>query len=118
VPASKTILFVYGTLKRGERNHRLIADQEFLGEALTEPRYRVIDLGPHPGLVVDEANGLAVRGELYAVSDTSLAKLDAFEGAEFPRGPVAIPDREKVHAYYWNGAVSAGARSGCEWPLE
>jgi gamma-glutamylcyclotransferase (GGCT)/AIG2-like uncharacterized protein YtfP len=57
-------LFVYGTLKRGQRNHRLIADQRFLGEATTEPRYRVFDLGPYPGLVIDETNGVAVLGEL------------------------------------------------------
>ena len=88
----KTILFVYGTLKRGLRNHRLIADQEFLGEAVTAPRYRVIDLGLHPGLVTDESNGLAVKGELWAVSDCCLAELDDFEevpGLFFAGGSIA-----------------------------
>src|SRR6187455_2507530 len=79
-----TILFVYGTLKRGLRNHRLIADQTFLGEVTTEPRYRVIDLGPFPGLIVDEVNGLAVQGELWAVSECCLAELDEFEGVAGP----------------------------------
>jgi gamma-glutamylaminecyclotransferase len=116
-----TILFLYGTLKRGHRNHRLVADQEFLGEAVTEPRYRVFDLGPYPGLVVDEANGVAVRGELWAVGECCLAELDEFEEEShaFRRGPVAVAGREgEVFAYFWNRPVPAGTRSGSEWPVE
>jgi gamma-glutamylaminecyclotransferase len=115
-----TILFVYGALKRGQRNHRLIADQTFLGEVATEPRYRVFDLGPYPGLVVDEANGLAVRGELWAVSACCLAELDEFEEVPGPfvRETVAIDGRdEEVFAYFWNRPVPEGAASGSEWPF-
>jgi len=115
----KTILFVYGTLKRGLRNHRLIADQEFLGEAVTEPRYRVIDLGPHPGLVADGADGLAVTGELWAVSECCLAELDEFEEVPGPfvRAEVRIAGRaEPAQAYFWNRPVPHGAASGSEWP--
>jgi gamma-glutamylcyclotransferase (GGCT)/AIG2-like uncharacterized protein YtfP len=67
VGAEKTILLVYGTLRRGQRNHRLLADQEFVGGAVTAPRYRVFGLGDYPGMVRDEEGGLAVRGELFAV---------------------------------------------------
>ncbi len=119
VKIATTILFVYGTLKRGLRNHRLIADQKFLGEVVTEPRYRVFDLGPHPGLVVDEANGLAVKGELWAVSDCCLAELDDFEEVPGPfvREPVAIAGCEDlVYAYFWNQPVPDGAASGDAWP--
>jgi len=115
-----TILFVYGTLKRGLRNHFRIGDQSFLGEAVTEPRYRVIDLGPHPGLVVDSTNGLAVRGELWAVNDRCLAELDAFEEVPgpFTRDPVAIAGLEDVYAYLLNIPVPANAPTGDRWPLE
>jgi gamma-glutamylaminecyclotransferase len=115
-----TILFVYGTLKRGLRNHRLIADQQFLGEVATEPRYRVFDLGPYPGLVRDEANGLAVNGELWAVGDCCLAELDDFEEEShtFRRERVAIAGHEgEVFAYFWNCPVPEGAASGSEWPV-
>ena len=116
---SKTLLFVYGTLKRGEGNHRLIADQDFLGDAITEARYRVIDLGPYPGLVVDPGSGLAVQGELWAVDSQCLAALDQFEevAGPFVRVPIAVPGREDVFAYFWNRAVPEGARSGDRWPL-
>ncbi len=81
---AKTILFVYGTLKRGGRNYHRIGDQTFIGEVVTAPRYRVIDLGPHPGLVRDEATGLAIHGELFAVNDCCLAELDEFEEVPGP----------------------------------
>ncbi len=115
-----TILFVYGTLKRGLRNHHLIGHQEFLGEAVTEPRYRVIDLGPHPGLIIDNANGLPVKGELWAVNERCLAELDAFEEAPGPfvREPVAIVGRQDlIFAYFMNTPVPAGAPSSDSWPL-
>jgi gamma-glutamylaminecyclotransferase len=118
-PPGPTVLFVYGTLKRGLRNHRLIADQQFLGDAVTEPRYRVIDLGEHPGLVIDSVNGLAVRGELWAVNDCCLAELDEFEEVPGPfiRETVAIEGREEeIFAYVWNRPVPEGAASGGEWP--
>lgn len=114
-----TLLFVYGTLKRGQCNHRLLASQEFLGEAVTEPRYRVVDLGPHPGLVLDAGSGVAVKGELWAVSDECLTALDAFEEVPGPfvRAPVAIAGRGAVDAYVWNRPVPAGAPGGDFWPL-
>ncbi len=115
----KTLLFVYGTLKRGLRNHRLLADQEFLGEATTAARYRVIDLGAHPGLVRDAANGLAVKGEVFAVSECALAELDDFEEVPGPfvRELIDVPGFENVWAYYMNTPVPPTAPTGDQWPL-
>jgi gamma-glutamylaminecyclotransferase len=103
-----TVLFVYGTLRRGHRNHPRIAGQVFLGDAATAPRYRVLALGPYPGLVPDDAAGVVVPGELWAVSDGRLAELDKFEGVPdlFDRRPVAVAGRDdQVFAYFWNGPV-------------
>jgi len=118
--ASKTILFVYGTLKRGLANHHLIAEEHFIGEGVTAPRYRVIDLGPHPGLIVDEVHGLSVKGELWAVNNPCMVALDAFEEVPGPfiRALVEIEGwGEEVYAYFWNRSVPEGAKSGREWPL-
>lgn len=117
-----TLLFVYGTLKRGLRNHHLMAGQRFVAEAVTEPRYRVVDLGPYPGLVNDPARGLAVRGELWVIDADCLAALDAFEGVPelFARGPVVVADAGQggpVYAYFWNQPVPVGAASGDRWPM-
>jgi gamma-glutamylaminecyclotransferase len=119
VTTSKTLLFVYGTLKRGLGNHHLIADQDFLGDVVTEALYRVIDLGPYPGLVVDPDSGVAVQGELWAVDAQCLAALDEFEevAGPFVRVTVAILGWEDVFAYFWNRALPEGISSGNRWPL-
>src|ERR1700734_1100029 len=105
---SKTVLFIYGTLKRGQKSHHFIADQEFLGEAETMPLYRLYSRGWHPAMVLDTENGLEVKGELWAVDAPTLAKLDEYEGiAEswFVREDVAVRDRfETVQAYFFNQA--------------
>lgn len=97
-----------------------MAGQEYLGEVVTEPRYRVFDLGPHPALVVDATSGLAVIGELWAVNDRCLAELDAFEEVPswFIREPIAIAGRQDVvYVYYTNTPVPDGTASGNRWPL-
>ena len=117
---SKSILFLYGTLKRGQKNHHFLAGQEFLGEATTMPLYRLYGLGCHPGMVLDPDNGLDVAGELWAVDDAALAKMDEFEGVPdwFIRQDVAVRDCfETVQAYFFNGTVPEGAVSGGEWPF-
>jgi gamma-glutamylaminecyclotransferase len=115
---AKTVLFVYGTLKRGQRNFFRLAGQEFLGEVVTAPKYRVIDLGAHPGLVRD-ANGRAIHGELFAVDARCLAELDAFEEVPGPfvRERIEVDGHDEVWAYYMNTPAPADAKSGDRWPL-
>jgi gamma-glutamylaminecyclotransferase len=117
---SRTVLFVYGTLKSGEQSNGLLAGQEFVGPARTLPLYRLHGLGWHPGLVLDRANGLAVHGELWAVDTATLAKLDEYEGTPewFRREAIAISDHfGEVQAYFFNGVVPADAPTGDRWPL-
>jgi gamma-glutamylaminecyclotransferase len=118
VETERTILFVYGTLKRGERNHHRMRGQEFLGAAATAPRYRVVDLGAHPGLVRDP-NGLAIHGELFAVDARGLAELDEFEEVPGPfvREPIEVAGYQLVWAYFMNTAPPEGVKSGDRWPL-
>ena len=117
---AKTILFVYGTLKRGGRNAFRLADQEFLGAVVTAPKYRVIDLGAHPGLIRDATAGFAIHGELFAVDAKCLAELDAFEEVPGPfvRELIEVTGHAEVWAYYMNTPVPSGAKQGDRWPLE
>lgn len=113
------VLFLYGSLKLGGENHRLVADQVYLGPAETEARYRIMSLGRYCGMVEDAADGLAVKGELWRVSRCCLLELDDFEGGEgeWVRRPVAVVGAEGVEAYFYDGPVPAGAASGDRWPL-
>ncbi len=76
------VLFVYGTLKRGCKNHRHLANQRFLGEACSTPGYRLYDLGEFPGLVADSTDTAGVTGELWEVDAAALARRDDFEGGD------------------------------------
>ncbi len=118
---SKTILFIYGTLKRGQKSHHFLEGQEFLGEATTMPLYRLYHLGWHPGMVLDADNGMDIKGELWAVDDETLARLDEYEGVGgewFIRTDVAVRDRfETVQAYLFNQRVPPGSPWGSEWPF-
>lgn len=116
-----TLVFVYGTLKRGARNHRFMAGQEFVGEARTAPGYRLFDLSGFPGMVPwpDDRDG--VTGEVWRVEGPALARLDAFEGlAEglYRREPVPLlaPFAEaKVDAYLYARDISGHAEIGNTW---
>ena len=105
-----TRLFVYGTLKRGGRNVHLMAGGRFVGEATTAPRYALLALDSHPGLVAGE---LAVRGEVWEVPADTLARLDAFEEVPYPfdRRPVTLTDGETAEAYFWLGAADGERRT-------
>jgi gamma-glutamylcyclotransferase (GGCT)/AIG2-like uncharacterized protein YtfP len=104
-------IFVYGSLLRGERAHGLLGDGHFLAAAGTLPAYRLLDLCAYPGLV--DNGGVAVEGEVYAISAQRLAELDRYEGHPdaFRRGPVALAppwDGGVVEAWFYRGPMSAG----------
>lgn len=115
-----TVLFVYGTLKRGHSAHHLLAGQCFLGPAVTAPRYLLVDLGPYPGLIHDDTTGVAVSGELWELTDEKLKELDFFEGCPrlYRREAVEVVGcAGPVEAYFYARPVPPRAPSGAAWPL-
>ena len=46
-------IFVYGTLRRGEHNNRLLSGAKFKGFYETEPIYVLRNLGSFPGLMLN-----------------------------------------------------------------
>jgi gamma-glutamylaminecyclotransferase len=75
-----SLLFVYGTLKRGGCNHRQLADQTFVGEAQTEPGFELFDLGGYPGIAAVPGATTGVSGEVWSVTAAGWQHLDEFEG--------------------------------------
>ena len=71
------LVFVYGTLKRGFANHRLLEKAHFLGEAYL-PRTKMINLGAYPAVIAGGTK--EVMGEMYQVDDETLIRLDRLEG--------------------------------------
>lgn len=70
------LVAVYGTLKRGLRNHHWLKGAEFLGaDRLTTAT--LYDLGPYPGAKPEPSRGVEV--EVFRVTARLLASLDRLE---------------------------------------
>ncbi|KAM0935448.1 putative gamma-glutamylcyclotransferase [Dioscorea sansibarensis] len=99
-----TVIFTYGTLKRGFFNHALMqdlilaGDAIYLGHAVTATPLPLV-CGPYsvPFLLNLPGAGDRVRGELYSISPGALIRLDELEGTlrgHYERLPISI--REEV----------------------
>jgi gamma-glutamylcyclotransferase (GGCT)/AIG2-like uncharacterized protein YtfP len=103
--AGTALIFVYGSLLKGEANHHLLRRAEYLGSGKTTHSYRLIDLGSYPALVAEGAT--AVTGEVYRVSTSLLATLDVFE--EHPevyiRTAIRLEEGREAWTYLLRGAA-------------
>jgi gamma-glutamylcyclotransferase (GGCT)/AIG2-like uncharacterized protein YtfP len=91
IPATRTQVFVYGTLRRGEPNHHLLDARMLLRAGRTEPRFTLVSLGAVPAMI--DGGETAVAGEVYDVDAVTLAALDRLEGHPrfYRRGRSASP---------------------------
>jgi gamma-glutamylaminecyclotransferase len=71
-------LFVYGTLMRGEANHRLLRGSQFIGTAKTVRGFSLFDHGYFPAMV--RMGDSIVSGEVFEITDETLRALDRLEG--------------------------------------
>jgi gamma-glutamylcyclotransferase (GGCT)/AIG2-like uncharacterized protein YtfP len=103
--AGSVQLFVNGTLMRGEELHRNLDGARFCGEWTTAPRYRLFSVGDrHPAMVLDDARGAAVAGELYEVPLTVLATVLDREAAGLGLGVVELSDGQLTLGVMWLAA--------------
>lgn len=76
----RQMVFVYGTLKRGQRNHGLLEKAEYLGPDQTAGSdWLMTTNGSYPSVSPASSAGVQVHGELYAVDQTTLAAMDRLE---------------------------------------
>lgn len=119
----KQRIFVYGTLKRGGRYSHYLNGQTFLGEAFTEPCYRMVDCGTYPGLYPVEKHGLSVQGEVWEVDAACRARLDLLEDVssgeyEFAAVRLLSPfDAQNVSTYFYRWASSGMPDAGDNWEV-
>jgi gamma-glutamylcyclotransferase (GGCT)/AIG2-like uncharacterized protein YtfP len=71
-------VFVYGSLKRGFRNHHFLATSRFIGTGTTHCCFDLLDLGYFPAMI--KPGTFAIRGELFSVDRHTLKNLDRLEG--------------------------------------
>src|SRR5450755_2185079 len=97
-PAShaQCLLFVYGSLKRGQANHRELSAARFIATVRTVPTFALRDIAGYPALV---PGARAISGELYELPRQSLLGLDDFEGEGYVREPIELASGIEALAY-------------------
>lgn len=117
-----TVVFVYGTLKRGGSNHHFLARQHYLADARTAPGYRLYDLDGYPGMVADSTDTEGVTGEIWTVDPGCLALLDELEGLDqglYRREvvPLQPPNAGRAaQAYVYARSIAGRRLLGSTWP--
>lgn len=79
--STHTKLFVYGTLRAGFYNHRLLRGRAtYLGRGATRCLYRMnYARGGNFPVVYSHPYGRTIHGEVYTVTDAALRDMDALE---------------------------------------
>ncbi|OLQ92064.1 gamma-glutamylcyclotransferase [Vibrio ponticus] len=70
------LVFVYGTLRRGESNHHFLSAAQFLGLHETAAEYAMYDLGAYPAVI---SGHQSIFGEVYLIDNEILNSLDRLE---------------------------------------
>lgn len=104
-------VFVYGTLKKGEGNHRLLQGRAlFCGEDSIHGK--LFDLGAFPAAVQEGDN--VIHGEVYMVGPHTLRSLDGLEGHPhfYERKEVMLLNEKKLAWAYFlpDAKVYRGSR--------
>ena len=73
-----TEVFVYGTLKKGGRNHHFLKDSDFVRHEILKD-HAIYQPNEFSFPLLMQSKGDKVYGEVYRITSTTLAKLDMLE---------------------------------------
>jgi gamma-glutamylcyclotransferase (GGCT)/AIG2-like uncharacterized protein YtfP len=114
------LVFVYGSLKRGEHNHRLLARARFVGEARTQPCYRLRVTSSYPAMIRTDEDPLSIEGEVFDVDRATLARLDRLEdnGRLYQREliPVVVEGSPEQPCQVWAYVYLLDVADLAPWP--
>lgn len=90
---NNTLIFVYGTLMQGLRNHHLLKDEKLICDKThSQQKADLIVLYDRPYMQLN-SEGVQIKGELYEVSDSALTRLDELE--DHPKWYI----RKSIHVF-------------------
>jgi gamma-glutamylcyclotransferase (GGCT)/AIG2-like uncharacterized protein YtfP len=91
--------FICGSALRGQPDHKNLGAATFAGEAITAPKYRLHSVnGQHPGIYEVPSGGIAIKGEIYEMSDEQHAHLISTEPPNLYEAPIELSDGSHVSA--------------------
>jgi len=101
------LVFVYGTLRTGFRNHSLMSGARLQGLDETKALFRLVDFGSFPA-ILDEPRTTIV-GELWEASAPCVARLDVLEEVPdlYVRREVELRSGRTAWTYFLAGSPEA-----------
>lgn len=104
-------VFVYGSLKRGFGNHRVVKNSVFIGPTITKEAYEMVSLGYFPGLTKNPV--APICGELYSVDKKTMRDLDRLEGngSFYNREKVMLNNGTKAWVYFLMSAPNSNIKA-------
>jgi len=108
------LLFVYGSLKREQVNHRELHAAEYVSTTRTASAFALRVIDGYPALV---PGSRAIVGELYRIAPTELRALDEFEGSAYVRQEIELSNGERALAYLSRVPDAGAPFPGDEWPV-
>ena len=93
------LFFICGSALRGQPDHGNLGDAAFVRETQTKPIYRLHSVeDKHPGIYGVPNGGVALKGEVYDMSEEQHARLIAGEPPNLYEGPIELDDGTRVSA--------------------
>lgn len=78
IEEERTLIAVYGSLRKGLSNHGIIQEALYIGEFTSEPVFKMYDLGAYPAIT--HGGNSSIEFEVYAVNEQELEKVNSLEG--------------------------------------
>ena len=94
-----TKVAVYGSLRQGMGNHRLLEGQEFVGTTVTSEKFAMYSLGGFPKVALHGEKVSPIVVEIYNVNEQGLSRLNMLEG---------FHGRNSPHNFYDCSPVETG----------
>ena len=91
--------FICGSALTGQPDHKNLGEAKLVGPAQTAAKYRLHSVrGEHPGIYEVAQGGIAIKGEIYEMSDAQHAHLISTEPPDLYEAPVELEDGTHVAA--------------------
>lgn len=109
-PGDLLLLFAYGSLRRGERDHDALLGSACQGTVRTSAGYRLVDLGVYAAMIA--SGHQAVVGELYEITRETRRRLDVMKevGILFQRVRIQLEDGRSAETYLMREEQVRGRR--------
>lgn len=109
------LVFVYGTLRKGQGNNGWLEDSPLVAEYTTPPIYKMVSLGAFPAVLLGGHD--IVKGELYDVSPEVAQRLDILEGyPDLYNRRIILTEHGNAWMYYMRDDVKgAPVLAGGDW---